>query len=550
MPRSTLRARRYAVVDLETTGASAVYDRITEIAIVSIDDGRIGPTFNTLVQPGLPIPAFITRLTGIDDRMVAGQPRLAELVPRIEALLAGRTLVAHNASFDHAFLKQGFARAGVRLEIERLCTVRLARRLLPGLSSYRLDAVLGRLALTCTARHRAAGDAEATARLFLELLDLAERAGVRDLDRLQRAPIAGRPRRGVDEGIVQSLPDGPGVYLLKDGEGQVLYVGKSRQVRGRVREHLRGDCPAQPRLKRRIRLVVDVEAFETGSELEALFLESRLIKHYQPEANVVGRAWQSYAFLQVWPEDDYPRFEVTHEPAPGATLFGPLRRAGRVAAAFEALQDRLGLRRCREPIRPGQAACPLLDLKKCLAPCARPAVRPAYRAAVDQVLGLLAGTDDRPLRELAERRDALAAGLRFEEAAELRDHLRELERLLGDQRRLRAVARRNLVVVAPSRRAGQRELFVIRAGRLVEQRRVALPARADTLARLLRRHFETSSDPWPIEREAVDEMRHLEGWLRRERATLRCIEVEPGELGPALAELREALRGGAVAAIV
>src|SRR5205823_13806431 len=140
-----------------------------------------------------------------------------------------------------------------------------------------------------------------------------------------------RTRRGVDEAIIGALTDGPGVYLLKDAEGQVLYVGKSRHVRSRVREHLR-DSPsagaAQPRLRKRLRRIADVEAIETGSELEALFLESKLIKRYLPEANVVGRGWRNYPFLKIDLNEPFPRLEMTREPTGGdATLFGPLRRA-------------------------------------------------------------------------------------------------------------------------------------------------------------------------------------------------------------------------------
>ena len=537
-------AGRFAVVDVETTGGSAVYDRITEVAAVLIDDGQVVAAFETLVYPGVAIPPFITRLTGIDDSMVTGRPRFEVVVPRLQELLAGRVLVAHNASFDHAFLKQAYARAGQRLEVERLCTVRLARRLVPGLRSYRLDSVLAHFGIECRARHRAGGDAEATAELLLRLLNLAAATGARSLPallRLQGQPIPGRTRRTVDEAVVAMLPSGPGVYSLKDAEGQVLYIGKSRHVRDRVREHLRGDCPDQPRLRKRLSQVVDVEAIETGSELEALFLESKLIKRYLPEANVVGRGWRNAFFLSIDPAAPYPRFELTQEPqVEGATLFGPLRQARAVGAAIDLLQDHLGLRRCRDEIRPGMSACPLLDLKKCLGPCVRPEATGAYREAVGQALDLLEGRDRRLLERLAIRRDALAEELRFEEAATLRDHIRTFENLLGDRQRLEAVARRNLVVVAPSTQVSSRELFFIRAGRLVDQRRVALPPDATELRGALGASFEPVPTG-PIERELVDEMRQLDGWLYRERRLLRRVTVDPAAPTAALPELLAAI---------
>ena len=548
MASPALRGARFAVVDLETTGASAVYDRVTEVAVVLVERGQIVESFDTLVDPGVPIPPFITRLTGIDDRLVAGKPALTAVIPRLAEALDGRVFVAHNASFDHAFLKQGYARAGRRLEVDLLCTMRLARRLLPGSRSYSLQSLIQRLGLSSRGRHRALADAEATAALLLRLLQLADAAGLRDLAgllRLQRQPLAGRAKRGVDEAVVQTLPDRPGVYLLKDSDGHVLYVGKSRQVRTRVRGHLRGDSDGQPRLSRRLGQVTDVEAIETGSELEALFLESKLIKHYLPEANVVGRNWRGYTFLQIDLRDRFPRFEVTREPDEQvATVYGPLRRAAEVEAAAEALQDTLGLRRCQDQLRPGMSACPLLDLRKCLGPCVRPEVEVEYGRAVRAALDFLEGRDNGLLERLTRRRDELAEALRFEEASVLRDRLRTLERLVSRQRRLRAVAQRNLVVVAPSLDPDCGELFFIRAGRLVEQRRVRWPVRPERLARQLERHFGPLAETTgPASREVVDEMLQLEGWLRRERAVLRLVEIDLTAPDAALPELMSALRG-------
>jgi DNA polymerase III subunit epsilon len=186
------------------------------------------------------------------------------------------------------------------------------------------------------------------------------------------------------------------------------------------------------------------------------------------------------------------------------------------------------------------SACPLLDLKKCLGPCVRPEVTSAYREAVGQALDLLEGRNRRLLERLAVRRDALAEELRFEEAATLRDHIRTLENLLSDRQRLEAVARRNLVVVAPSVKVGCRELFFIRAGRLVDQRQVALPPDTTKLRTALTESFEPVPTG-PIERELVDEMRQLDGWLYRERRVLQRIPVDPAVPTAVLPELLSAI---------
>src|SRR3954469_1341792 len=323
----------FAVVDVETTGASAIYDRIIEVAIVRLEGGEITDRYEQLVDPKVAIPPFITRLTGIDSRMVRGKPAFGEVADDVRAVFGDRVLVAHNASFDEAFLRHAYARLGQKLPNPKLCTLRLARRLLPRLPTYRLDALTTYFGIKNGKRHRALGDAEATALVLARLLDIAAERGIQTIDglfALQGSPVGKKPR-GVDESVIQALPSGPGVYLLKDADGHVLYVGKSIHVRHRVREHLRGGSLDQPRLRRRLAQIVDVEGIATGSELEALFLESRLIKRYLPEANQLQRNDRNYPFIRIDASDPYPRLDVTREPPSGdATLLGPFRRRGTV----------------------------------------------------------------------------------------------------------------------------------------------------------------------------------------------------------------------------
>src|SRR4051794_8524528 len=167
----------FAVVDLETTGASAIYDRIVEVAVVRLLDGEIVERYEQLVDPRVPIPPFITRLTGIDGRMVRGKPVFKDVATTVQASLADGPLVAHNASFDEAFLRHAFTRAGQKLPLPKLCPLPLARRLLPRLPAYRLDALSAYFGIKNGRRPRAAGDAEATARLLLRLLDIAAERG-------------------------------------------------------------------------------------------------------------------------------------------------------------------------------------------------------------------------------------------------------------------------------------------------------------------------------------------------------------------------------------
>jgi len=523
----------FAVVDLETTGASAIYDRIVEVAVVRVEGGEIVDRYEQLVDPKVAIPPFITRLTGIDGRMLRGKPTFGEIAGNVRAALGDVPLVAHNASFDEAFLRHAFARIGQKLTNPKLCTLRLARRLLPRLPTYRLDALTTYFGIRNRKRHRALGDAEATALVLARLLDLAAERGIETFEgllALQGSPVGKKPRT-VDESVIQALPAGHGVYLLKDANGHVLYVGKSIHVRQRVRDHLRGGSPDQPRLQRRVKQIVDVEGIATGSELEALFLESRLIKRYLPEANLLQRNDRDYPFIRVDAADPFPRLETTRQPpSDHDLLLGPFRRSGTVSATVDFLTEELRLRQCSDPIKPGMSACALLDMGKCLGPCVGSVDRDGYRAAVDRAVAVLEGRDETLIAELTERRDALAEDLRFEDAAWLRDRIRALEHVIAVQRRLRSVASRNLAIVAPSVEPHARELFWIRRGQLAGQTRLTRQTRLVTIERALVGTFASDDAPSegsPIAREKVDEMHLLDTWLQRNDDHLTVIQVDP-----------------------
>src|SRR5437899_9575221 len=318
---TSLASTPFVVVDLETTGGSALYDRVMDVAAIRVENGVIQARLDRLVEPGVPIPPFVTRITGINAALVRGRPSFDSLLPDLRRMFDGAVVVAHNASFDFNFLSNSFRRSGLPWESERLCTLRLARRLIPGLHSYRLDSLCAFLGFSFVQRHRAGPDAEATLSLLEHLLKAALERGVDALEmllRMQHQPVTGKRRKGrVDEAQVASLPTTPGVYLLKDLHGRVVYVGKSVNVRQRVRTHLRPSGTArssgQPRLRRSLPHIADVEAIETKSELEALLLESKLVKHYLPEANSLLRDYHDYPFIKIDVNDPHPRLEATRE---------------------------------------------------------------------------------------------------------------------------------------------------------------------------------------------------------------------------------------------
>ena len=281
-------------LDLETTGANAVHDRITEIGLIEVEPGGRTAEWSTLVNPGIRIPPTIQAITGITDDRVALAPAFADIARPLLARLEGKLLVAHNARFDYGFLRNEFHRAGHRYASRVLCTVKLSRKLYPQESRHNLDALLARHGIACEARHRALGDTRAIWRLVQLWQDEHGSARVAAaVDSLVKAPAV---PAGLAEGALDAIPEAPGVYLFYGENGAVLYVGKSINLRLRVLAHFAGDHRVAKDMKI-AQQVKRVDWKETPGELSALIEEARLVKGLAP---VYNRRLRRAAELCAW----------------------------------------------------------------------------------------------------------------------------------------------------------------------------------------------------------------------------------------------------------
>lgn len=275
------RTLRLAFVDLETTGTSATGDRITEVGIVTCDEHGF-EEWSSLVNPETRISEFIESLTGISNEMMADAPLFKDIAAEVAARLEGRIFVAHNARFDHGFLKNEFRRLEQRFAPAVLCTVRLSRKLFPGFGRHNLDALIERHRLHVTTRHRALGDARLIWQFWNRLTETIEPG----LLGTTVAALTARPSLPpqLDRALIEDLPDGPGVYLFYGDNDLPLYIGKARQIRKRVMAHFIGDHLAgkEMELSRQVRRV---EARPCAGELGALLLEAALVRELMPIHN-------------------------------------------------------------------------------------------------------------------------------------------------------------------------------------------------------------------------------------------------------------------------
>ena len=281
-------------VDIETNGLNHIRGRVIEVAAIRVEDGQVVREFQSLIDPGTPLPQFITNLTGITERDLSGAPLFMAIADELHDLLSGAIFVAHNVRFDYSFLKQEFRRIGKSFHPRQLCTVRLSRALYPTERSHKLQSLITRHNLQVSARHRAYDDAHALWQ-FLQLVqrrfppEILAQAVARQL----RQPAL--PKALTPEAIA-TLPTGPGVYIMYDETGAPLYIGKSIHIRQRVMEHFMRDHnnSQEFNLSQRVHSII---AEETAGELEALLLESQLVKQLLPYQNKKLRKTDTLLFV-------------------------------------------------------------------------------------------------------------------------------------------------------------------------------------------------------------------------------------------------------------
>lgn len=298
----------YAIVDIETTGGYAAANGITEISIHVFDGSSITEKFETLVNPGRPIPAYISAMTGISDKMLSAAPRFDEVAEKIYNLLKGKIFIAHNVNFDYSFIKSHLREAGYDLDCKKLCTLRLSRKILPGIASYGLDRLCQTLGIINNSRHRAGGDAEATTKVFQLLLEKDKENHIqKSLLRNSKESIL---PPNVPKEHFEQLPYTPGVYFFHDQKGKIVYVGKANNIRYRVNSHFSNNSESRQK-QNFMKHVHGISHKDCGTELMACILESVEIKKRWPVFNTSQKRWEDvYGIFEYQDQNGYRRLAI------------------------------------------------------------------------------------------------------------------------------------------------------------------------------------------------------------------------------------------------
>ena len=517
-----LAACTFVVVDLETTGLGVSPQGIIEIGAARVSGGRVVEEFQQLVNPEMRLPPFITGLTGIHDAMLAGQPRLAEVWPRFAAFAGDAVLVAHNAPYDLGYLNAAaLSYAGATLANPHLCTLKLARRLLPGLRRRGLDALAAHFGIPQCDRHRALGDVRITVEILFQLLEGMAARGITRLD--QALDLQHHARDGrrfvclLPRDTVERLPAVPGIYRFFDDAGRLLYVGKAKSLRERVGSYLSNAAGHSNNTLDLIRHARDVRVEACGSELEAALAEAAAIRRERPPYNRLGKHLPRIAFVKLTVSDAFPRLAVADKLGSRAARYlGPFRTRDEAERALGMLTRLFRLRTCAGRLHPDAAVAPCFQgqVDACTAPCAGRLTAPAYRAQVDACIALFDGDGGAAEQELTRRRDAHTEALRFEAAAKAQHDLELLRTIERRQRTLGWVATEaSFAVFQPSIERTVVLAYVVLGGRLVLRARLhdagqveSLVAQVQALAAAKRR---TRLEP-----EDVDGTTILAAWIR------------------------------------
>jgi len=485
-----LEEAEFVVFDLETTGLSAERCQICEFGAVRVRALELVDSFQALVNPRVALPEPVARLTGLREQELRRAASVATVLGRFLNFAGDELLVAHNARFDQRFLERQLVLLhGRRLSEPPLCTAALARRLLEGrLRRVGLASLAHFFGVPTMPCHRALPDAEATAQVLVHLIGLAQERGARRLSDL-RALAAPRRRKVFDKrSLARGAPTRPGVYLFRDRHGQVLYVGRARDLRARLRSYFRSERQ-RPSVEAALLALERIEWRVLGSELEAALEELRLIRELDPPANSRGRRKEHGLYLLRRGED----FIVTKR----ASELGPFASRRRLTLAARALA----------------ASTP---------------------AELD---GLLRGG---PLPRLRARLLHLAENLRYEEAARLRDRIEALEQIVERLRRLERLRGLEVCLIAPAVEQNWQKAFFVCGGTVCGVR--SLPpgagARLEIEAGLALCRVAREGAGEPLTPEQADDLVLVDGFIRRPPPELTVLPLDAGQITAHLMDRR------------
>lgn len=418
----------YCIVDVETTGLGPMTNNIIEIGLVKVVCGKIIDRYHSLVNPGRDVPYYITSLTGITNEDVYNAPFFEDIASEVCSFFSNNIITAHNLSFDKSFLRREFINCG-REELPNLslCTLKMARRLYPALRSKSLGNVCKHLHIINRDAHRALADAEVTAHLLIKMLkEVKEGHKINFVDELIKFQAI--PKNQLNKSVkikkklgedVSILPDAPGIYCFLNAKNEIIYIGKAKSLKDRVKSYFSSAAPRKARkiVKQASRLKIQI----TNSELTALLTEAEMIKVVNPRLNTMLKRYGNKYFLRVTVNHQYPAIEIcNYFDFDGNDYFGLFISRNKAVQIHELIQKAFALRECDDKEFDKGKKCFLAEIERCTAPCINND-KAVYLAELEKVYEFLYGKNQFALNRLINKMKEYSDLQKYEKAAETKE---------------------------------------------------------------------------------------------------------------------------------
>lgn len=526
-----IREIPFVVVDVETNGSNCISERITDIALVTVIDNEIVNEYSSLINPHQFIPPFISKMTGISNELAASAPESREIIPQVHEILntPNAIFVAHNAGFDWSFVKAALEREWINVpNMKQLCTLKLSRRLVDKNIRKNLGDLSKYFNINITNRHRALGDAKATALLLIEMLEIAKKHyninSISELLKLQNKQIRSFKTAPESKDIVETklseLPESSGVYYFKDKTDRIIYVGKAKSLKNRVRTYFHNNSHSSHKIAKLIKRIHSIEWVEKDSELEALIFEAKEIRRLMPEFNSQGKRDKHYSFVKIT-NHEFPKVELSNDTLDkDADYFGPIRFSRLVEEISRILHKNFKIRLCEDNRLISQKGKPCLyyHIDRCSAPCAGLIEPKDYAKEIEKVKHYLGSFSTGLIKDLETEMFHHSDELDFESAAFVRDKISEIVRLIDLQTESPSTIKNfNLVSLVPSsKREKLIDVYLIRHGKLLKQITIGRKANLDNLLSSVSEIFFNGTITHDImDNVDVNEMRIISSWLFR-----------------------------------
>ncbi|MBX7045479.1 MAG: GIY-YIG nuclease family protein [Ignavibacteria bacterium] len=549
----------FIVCDVETTGMSSDFNRITEIGLIKIYNGEIIDKFTSLVNPQQHIPSQITYLTGITNEDVMDKPTFGELSPQIHDFIFDKShtsngadsmflFTGHNVAFDYNFIKKSFLRAGHEFDfnLKTICTCKLARRLLKKLKSKSLYRVAEYFEIRAENFHRAFDDTLVTSKILLKFLDILNEEyeletteevlkfqNTKIYTAVNKSPILKRIKANIKD-----FPKLPGVYFMKSSSGEIIYIGKAKSLRERLSTYLNFSAELPPKIRNLIQAVHSIEYEVTDSELSALILESKMIKKHKPRFNTAIKRYKFHPYLKIDVQNQFPKIEKVYEiENDGANYYGPFSSGRTVNRILKQVNDIYKLRKCEyKYLRPTikHSTCMYYDIGKCNAPCNLTQSKKEYKDEVMRTHEFITGDGNESIQKFYERQMIrFSEEEDYERAAFLRDRLKDIQRVMSYQKVITS-AINNKKIIIKQKYGDKEEIFFIHNGKLMKTYTITMDEVMDENM-ILDEIFETTEYLFfslskfikhKFTAEDLDEIKVISNWLAVNRDKSIVLEID------------------------